>query len=344
MTTKITETVVQKEKTEEQEQDEKFLENLNTFFDGIATDCVCEVYRDQPKALESFLESIPITQDERPIDLEYLAKTWGGRVLRLMVRNSSGKFIKRLYVPLKSYPPKMWGEEISDNPNVPNRKPSEIQPVVEPKDPLEQYLKLSEVMRAQSEIAKQNQPDVANILLSILTPLLQQRLEPPKSSTENSLSEVMKSMKMMRDFMTPKEDQIQQQSGGNPEDMIIPAILNLSEKILSKPAEPQPRQLQARPQPVQQHMTPQQPQPVPINTKQQETLINPVTISKFMEQLDGDQASVMVIEAMKKMKPEEGERMIQNLMAAFGFEEAEDDEGSSQTVPKPVGHNERDVG
>jgi hypothetical protein len=343
MTTKITETVVQKEKTEEQEKDEKFLENLNTFFDGIATDCVCEVYRDQPKALESFLESIPITQDERPVDLEYLAKTWGGRVLRLMIRNSSGKFIKRLYVPLKSYPPKMWCEEISDNPNVPNRKTSD-QPVVEPKDPLEQYLKMSEVMRAQSEIVKQNQPDVAGILLSILTPLLQQRLEPPKSSTENSLSEVMKSMKMMRDFITPKEDQSKQQSGGNPEDMIIPAILNLSEKILSKPAEPQPRQLQAIPQPAQQHIPQPQPLQVPINTKQQETLINPVTISKFMEQLDGDQASVMVIEAMKKMKPDEGERMIQNLMAAFGFEETEEDEDSSQTVPKPIGNNERNSG
>lgn len=70
------------------------------------------ISRVEPSWAKSMLESIEVGPD---FGLQYLIEEWGGAVLRIKVRGERGKIAKQFDVPLRSYPVKVRGEEVTES-------------------------------------------------------------------------------------------------------------------------------------------------------------------------------------------------------------------------------------
>lgn len=106
---KMSEKPVQSEEVIQDVDGDSTLERLESFFSELAPGYKIAVYRTKPREFYGLLEEIDVTDGHEPIDLMYLLKTWGGRELRLKVRNARGQWVKTLTVPLFSYPPLVFG-------------------------------------------------------------------------------------------------------------------------------------------------------------------------------------------------------------------------------------------
>lgn len=94
------------------EKDE--LAEVQDFFDDLTPGKSVSVFRVHPHWCAGFLERIDVIEEE-PIDLEYLVKRWGGKVLRLKRVGPRGKFARgSVDLILRSYPPKVRGVPVTE--------------------------------------------------------------------------------------------------------------------------------------------------------------------------------------------------------------------------------------
>lgn len=68
------------------------------------------IYRVQPGWCKGYLETIEISEDGEPIDLDYLVRIWGGEKLRVRVKDQKNNYVGGCDIPLHSYEPKKWGK------------------------------------------------------------------------------------------------------------------------------------------------------------------------------------------------------------------------------------------
>lgn len=219
-------------------QEENYVSSFEEMFDSYGEGWTLSIYRESPKDLSGFLEEIELEPGENPINLQYLINQWGGKVLRLMLRDNKGVFRRRMLVQLKSFPPRVNGKLINE--------PDEI-PKKDPKTELVEYLAL--VKQLQPQIPPPP-PSGIELLLPILAPMIkafaEKALTPPPSSPSQaaSITEMMTALAQMRDFVQPAPE------GGD----MGASLISLAEKAL-----PLIAQKQATPQPIPQK------RPVPIS-------------------------------------------------------------------------------
>lgn len=91
-------------------QDER-LEKVDNFFSSLQPGCTLLIERVQPSWCAGVLEEITVSDE--PPDLEYFINTWGGEVLSVKLRGKSGRLGGSYKLPLKSYPPLLYGQKLN---------------------------------------------------------------------------------------------------------------------------------------------------------------------------------------------------------------------------------------
>ncbi len=97
-----------------EEQTEEKLDRVEQLLEGLVPGHRISIYRIRPAWCRSWLETIELADNEG-VDMDYLARTWGGEILRLKILDQHGKYKGQAEVPLMSYPPKVYGKVLSRN-------------------------------------------------------------------------------------------------------------------------------------------------------------------------------------------------------------------------------------
>lgn len=93
----------------DQERTHDQTEKMQMALEGLRPGSHVIVTRLRPSWCKGWLEQVDYVDGE-PIDMEYFARTWGGEVLRLQVRDERGKYVTQADVPMYSYPPRFRGQ------------------------------------------------------------------------------------------------------------------------------------------------------------------------------------------------------------------------------------------
>lgn len=86
-------------------EQERQLDELDSFFSGMDPGVVLMVYRLQPTWCKGALEEIHVGNATSEINLGYFIENWGGQLLQIKVRGHRGRWTKGYLIPLYSYPP-----------------------------------------------------------------------------------------------------------------------------------------------------------------------------------------------------------------------------------------------
>lgn len=86
---------------------------IQEYFSSLAPGFRVTIYRTKPQEFRSLLEEYEISDDGAPLDLNYLARMWGGKELKLKVRDEAGRFVKTVTLPMFSHPPLYQGKPLS---------------------------------------------------------------------------------------------------------------------------------------------------------------------------------------------------------------------------------------
>ncbi|MDD5347798.1 MAG: hypothetical protein PHT59_04205 [Candidatus Omnitrophica bacterium] len=88
------------------------LDQIQTLLKTVSPGYRIQVWRQAPREFRGLLEEIEVTDGQTPLDLQYLARTWGGKELRIKIRNKKGQYKGTYDIPLYSHPPLFWGRPI----------------------------------------------------------------------------------------------------------------------------------------------------------------------------------------------------------------------------------------
>lgn len=201
--------------------DEQTVLSFEEMFDAFDDGWTLSIYRETPKELSGFLEEIALEPGENPIDLQYLINNWGGKQLRLMLRDAKGVFRRRMLVQLKSFPPKLYGKIIGEQAPAPQ--------IIDAKKELLELLAIVKSITPPPPPPPPNQLEVIVPLIGpIIRSLAEKLLTPqPAQSQAASITEMMSALSSMREFVQPAPE------GGD----MGTAMVSLAEKVLPLLAE-----------------------------------------------------------------------------------------------------------
>lgn len=315
------------ESTEEFENDSPEVENFEDFFNYAGEGYSIVINREEPVELKSFLEEIPL--DENIFNLEYLAKTWGGKQFRIMLRDPAGKFRARRIINMRSYPPLMRGRKIMDDNDILFGSPRRPQK----EDGGESILKAAQVLKSltpeQPPQMPQNQNDsMMEILKIIITNQmqamanLQTQQSAPQSSVQN-LSDFMQLMSKTRDFWkNPNEPE---KISGSDDNAMLGSVVELAKTVLSQPKSQdntanhrlvtpnpvQPRQLAAVPPPVKAQNQ--------VHAQQQQKSVDE-QVSDYLGKMSAVDATKLYLMKFQQQPQEDQEKALEMLCHAMGID------------------------
>lgn len=107
-------------------EQERQLDELDSFFSGMDPGVVLMVYRLQPTWCKGALEEIHVGNATNEINLRYFIENWGGQLLQIKVRGHRGRWTKGYLIPLYSYPPLVNKRRITKD-DLENPAPSPLQ-------------------------------------------------------------------------------------------------------------------------------------------------------------------------------------------------------------------------
>lgn len=115
-------------------EQERQLDELDSFFSGMDPGVVLMVYRLQPTWCKGALEEIHVGNATSEINLGYFIENWGGQLLQIKVRGHRGRWTKGYLIPLYSYPPLVNKIPVTksdlENPSSPSPSPRQEKPEV----------------------------------------------------------------------------------------------------------------------------------------------------------------------------------------------------------------------
>jgi len=156
------------------EDAEEKLSRLEAMLKEIGAGWQVSIYRLQPSWCKGFLETIDMSDDEEPIDLDYIVKQWGGEKIKVRIKDPRKVYRGSVDIPLHSYPPRLYGEELvhpnkraADSPSSALGNLEMILGVVEKlkKSDLDPVVKI--LLQQQAAFQTQPQSGVQNLLESL---------------------------------------------------------------------------------------------------------------------------------------------------------------------------------
>lgn len=239
-----------------------------------------QVWRQAPREFRGLLEEIEVTDGTTPLDLEYLARTWGGKELRIKIRNKKGQYKGTYDIPLYSHPPLFWGKPIptytppayaeppqayprlhGDNaPAYPPPYPS--YPTAPPAPPI---LGAGATLAELLGVLQKYKSTESELLSSLLARTASSPLPAPTPSPFEALNQAIELIARLQS-MSPPPAAPPVSLGSSDSDSLVPHITRLIEMFLSRQTEAE-RQTHPRPGPSP-TPTPTRtptPTPTPIN-------------------------------------------------------------------------------
>lgn len=303
---------------ENMEKQDLLTEKIDQFLEGMSEGSAILVYREAPKDLAGFLEEIEIAENENPIDLQYLAKTWGGEVLKLALRDKQGKFKRTVLIPMRSYPPKMNGKLIGEKDDI------------ETFEKLEKMAKMLKGFNANhnpqpSVIQQQSSiPQWLPVMMPLIQTLFDRLLQPPPQppAAHVQMGEVLEALKSAKDFV----------SEGSEPSWYAPLIKIgevVAEKALTQQLQP-PAQVQRLPARPTQVPTPvptpiPTPIPTPVPTLMQTPTKKAELPTDIIKNISGKQAASFFLEALEQMTENNREECLKEVFGELGLEEVDEE-------------------
>lgn len=304
----------------EKKEPDSVLESFDTFLKEAGEGWTLVVIREEPKNLMGFLEEISIHDSENPIDLKYLAETWGGDVLRISLRGPDGKFHRRLLLQMRSYPPRVHGKPIYAG--HPQAEPKQI-------DPLD-IIKLSRELTPQPQPQRDMLSEIAPILKIIMDRSQPQQLPPSPSA---NIMDLMGALGAMRDFVQPPPE-------GS--DAIATSLAKVAEVFMTsqmakpqqQPAPPRPHVVSAiNPQPQVQSQPRPQVQSESIPNLSDDDILK--IMKEKLSKLSGEQISYLYLDVLEGMPDDKREEALGILDQEIGTPE-DDDTPTTDPIPTPI--------
>lgn len=307
------------ESSEEFENDSPEIENFEDFFNYAGEGYSIVINREEPVELKGFLEEIPL--DENIFNLEYLAKTWGGKQFRIMLRDPNGKFRARRLINMRSYPPLMRGRRIADENDA---LFGSIKPKERREDPGENILRAAQVLKSltpETQIHNNQNDSMMEILKIIITNQMQAQAQAwnnmqhqnnsPQSSVQN-LSDFMSLMSKTRDFWKIPDEE--KKISGSDENLMLGSVIELAKNVLSKEESHPPHRLVA-PNPIQTENS-RIPQQSPIvNQKSIEQ-----SVAEYLNKMSGIDATKLYLMKFQQLPQDEQEKTLDMLCGALGID------------------------
>lgn len=309
----------------DEEKDIKMLAGFDNFFEGIGSGWSLVVTREAPKEYKGFLEEIPIDNPDevrREIDLAYLARKWGGEVLKLLLRSPTGVFSKRILIEMRTYPPMKNGHALG---------------FAEPAERLDTL--------AIVRLLKELQPAPlapSSDLMPLLTVLFEKAINPPMpivQSTDSKLMETLQAISKMRDLVQPApEGSVMWESlAGKVIETLMPLV---AEKVTSKNIPPQaprspvvhmPPPAMSAPSATQAPLSPsmESTEPPIINVSREDDVLD-MARSQLL-QMEGEQVTDLFLAALDEL-PQNKKAAALDRLEAMIYE----DEPETTDPPTPI--------
>lgn len=309
------------EKTKAEIQQERIENVLSAIRPGYSI----AVYRQQPAWASGYLERIECL-DDQAIDLDYLAETWGGEVLRIRLCDETGTYRGGADIPFRSYPVLFRGKRLKRRGIHEDDLPEGAQlaaqlPAPAAPAPQQPSFSIDNLLKLVSKTSTENLETLRELVQSTQTdvPVLQ-------GSLANTI-ETIRQVKELQGILGTTDKAIEQPSN----DMALFQTLGeVAKGIFSSNQQPHPpRRVIAPPPPqLQQHAPPPQPKFAPPG---------PLPGSKIAETLAGmrpDEAADVAFAAMSRMNDQQKEEMISNFLGRLGGESELDSEYDDDTDPE----------
>lgn len=322
------------EKEEELKEAEDRLQRIDQILSGIQEGWVAELWRISPGWCEGHLETKTIV-DSSPIDLNYIADTWGGEVIQLTVKDQNGKYVKRVNVPMRSFPPRSWGEDLL-HPRE-RRKTGEKDPIenphVDPFGSIDNILSIVERLRGKDEPkipGRDNSLDLGIIEMLLKFQMQNQRQSGPMGGVDQfiQMASAFKELKgLLGDDSKPASiidgDNIMGQITG-----ILDSYAKIKAASEPKPripriAPPSPEQIPI-PRQIPATQIPSQAPPVGNNGNMSSSSLADLLASLAAQ--NPDMASDSLILALDKMPDKVRDRVLDNIYNLLDGDEEEFDE------------------
>lgn len=316
----------------EKDEDEKF-SKVDKVLSMLKPGYSIQIHRIYPGWAKGYLERIEYFEDE-PIDLEYIAQMWGGKVLRLRVCDQSGTYRGSVDVPMNSYPVKFRGKILrqieSDDLDLPPN--TTISGVSEKTKSSNSLGDISSIF----SFIKGLQSDQLRAMSAILD---KQKIDPPQISNglQNTI-EVLAQLKELKGLLG--EADMNLSSNNNTNDMqLFGVIADVAKTLLSnreKPVQilknsPRPPAIQQnRRMPIQQNN--QSAQTIPrisgnINQNTNDTTTNKMSVVAQLASLEPDECADAAMSALSRLSPGQRDATIAAFISRLdGFGDLEEDD------------------
>jgi hypothetical protein len=314
-------------------EQERQLDQLDSFFSGLDPSIVLMVERKQPTWCKGGLEEIHVGDAQEEINLEYFITHWGGQLLSVKIRNKRGRFNKGYLIPLYSYPPLVDGRRITkadlENP-LPDPAPEKS---IQTQNPLvvnqgSGFDKIFETLPAifpiiseffkNQEIKRQND-------MAMMAQLFQ-------SQNHGGISDITKIGAVMTQLNEMFRSQNSAPIDGAGEMDFMNNALSVLQNFLGSKEQKQQPVLQNSPPPPQRHrltppVAPSAPVSAPNVTPIKQPVQQPMSLAQSISDLDDQSAAQAIVMALGMMPPDKRDLTIDRLQT---FQESMDEDFEGQ--------------
>lgn len=303
------------EETQERDETEDIMSKVEQILGSVQSGYSISIYRVRPSWCKGFLERIELLGNE-PVDLEYLADTWGGDVLRLRICDKTGTYRGGCDVPMMSYPPRFRGKKLVRNFALDDDIPAGARLAGQP-----QFIPMPQAQNNNLEtvlnILKQTRSEDLATMRDLLTSV---PIEPPiVGNTLGNVVELAQQFQELKSIFGGAETALAAQDD---QSALFSTIGEVIKAVLQKPQQPpqQPRRLvqQYPPRPAPMTVSQPQPQPQQQPQPQPQQQQNP---SDMLATLDPDAFADSYVMALARMPMEKREKTVQAVLSRLGIED-----------------------
>jgi len=289
------------------EEDQR-ISRLNHILSTVQRGWKISIMREKPTWCCGHLETIEVFSPEEVIDLDYLARTWGGQRLALKIHDQNGRWVGGASIPLYTYPALRRGKAIYEHDPEPNKTSRSNQyPMYYPTPP-QPHTQGLDFGRALEIMAKSKGNDVKSMLQ--LMDYYQSRTAQPQQNPWDQMMGMLALFKEMKSVFGSFEGLASGSGqGGESSDAFSPVIAEVIKGLITKQNTPVSA--------VKGSLRPPQNQPLPLTQDR--------SIVDELSNMDPDQAARTVIQALGNMPETKRERAISEFMESMGEENDIDD-------------------
>jgi hypothetical protein len=302
----------------EKDADTKQQENIENVLASIRPGYSVTVYRVRPSWAKGYLERLDCLEGE-PLDLDYLADTWGGEVLRLRLCDKSGTYRGGVDIPFSSYPPRFRGDLLKRNrTDQADLPPEAALATVAPQQvvPQQQQTPIESIFKLLKQTRTEDLATFKTLLASTTTDL------PVAQSGITNLVDLAKQMRELQTIFggaqaqtdQPQDDQMQ----------LMKTLGEVARAVFAKPNNSPPG-----PPPNQQRVVYQPPKPTnPASPQASQHQVAPASavplretdIAGQLAAMPPDRAADIAMAAMSRMEAGQREEMVGEIMSRLGEE------------------------